>query len=123
MAVQSSNWWGQGYLAHPALLRDPFGQLPYAVALVGALQLWSSYGREPEATLDRFMSAMSLGWSRDLDGLFQAAGLKLDLSRERLEYLMRQWDQQVDRLMVQLERGPRSPLPASGRRSPPVSPG
>lgn len=114
---------GQGYLAHPALLRDPFGQLPYAVALVGALQLWSSYGREPEATLDRFMSAMSLGWSRDLDGLFQAAGLKLDLSRERLEYLMRQWDQQVDRLMVQLERGPRSPLPASGRRSPPVSPG
>jgi oligoendopeptidase F len=105
---------GRGYLAHPGLLRDPFGQLPYAVALVGALQVWASYEREPQATLERFMRAMSLGWSRDLPGLFQAAGLELDFSRAQLEQLMRQWDRRVDRLMAQLDRVPRSPGISSG---------
>jgi len=110
---------GRGYLAHGALLRDPFGQLPYAVALVGALQLWTAYRQDPETTLDRFLGALSLGWSRDTAGLFQAAGLELDLSRGHLETLMRTWDDRVEELSRQLGRASRRRRLASLRRSTP----
>ncbi len=95
---------GKGYLAHRALWRDPFGQLPYAVALVGALQVWVAYLDEPEATVDRYVSAMSLGWSRDLAGLFDEAGITLDLSRSGLERVMRVWDRRVEELWRSLQR-------------------
>jgi len=112
---------GKGYLGHRALLQDPFGQLPYAVALVGSLQVWAAYRRDPKATLDRYMAALSLGWSQDLAGLFQAAGLDLDLSAAPLERVMVTWDDRVDALSRQLERAGRTPVPSTVRRSRPGS--
>ena len=108
---------GQGYLAHRSLWQDPFGQLPYAVALVGALQVWAAYCREPEDTLERFRQALALGWSRDLAGLFEVAEIRLDLSRGMLNSLMCFWDVQVEKLTCQLRSGPRIPLPSIARRS------
>jgi oligoendopeptidase F len=113
---------GRGYLAHSALWRDPFGQLPYAVALVGALQVWDSYGRDPQATLKRYLGAMSLGWSQDLGGLFRAAGLQLDLTAGLLEQLMQHWDHQVEQLARQLDRVSRSPSHSRAPRFPSMVP-
>jgi len=95
---------GRGYLAHTSLLRDPFGQLPYTVALVGALQLWVRYRTDPTGVLARLRLAMSLGWTRDLRGLFEAAGLRFDFGNGHLAELMRHWDREVDDLESQLIR-------------------
>ncbi|MHC4923534.1 MAG: M3 family oligoendopeptidase [Planctomycetota bacterium] len=66
----------------------PFYYIEYAIAQMGALQLWSNYRRDPARAVEQYRAALALGGSRPLPELFDTAGLKFDLSRNTLEPLV-----------------------------------
>jgi len=63
------------------LFSHPFYYIEYGIAQLGSLQLWVRALEEGESTaIDAYLHALSLGGSRPLPELFEAAGVKLDFS-------------------------------------------
>lgn len=60
------------------IFQVPFYYIEYALAQMGAIQLWIHYRRDPEATVAAYRRALALGGSRPLPQLFEAAGLVFD---------------------------------------------
>jgi oligoendopeptidase F len=58
----------------------PLYYIEYAIAQIGALQLWGNFGRDRRAAVSAFQKALSLGGSRPLPELFETAGLQFDFS-------------------------------------------
>ena len=53
----------------------PFYYIEYGIALTGALGIWSSYRKDQRDAIEAYKGALSLGATRSLPELFQAAGL------------------------------------------------
>ncbi|MCH2133937.1 MAG: M3 family oligoendopeptidase [Phycisphaerales bacterium] len=66
----------------------PFYYIEYGIAQLGALQLWSQYRRDPERALANYRRAMTLGGSKPLPQLFEAAELRFDFGPGMMELLM-----------------------------------
>lgn len=66
----------------------PFYYIEYALAQIGALQLWSRYRADPCAALACFEQGLALGGSRPLPELYAAAGLRFDPRGEGLPALL-----------------------------------
>ncbi len=66
----------------------PLYYIEYAIAQMGALQLWANAQRDREAAIKAFRSGLSLGGSRPLPELFETAGLRLDFSAEMIAKLI-----------------------------------
>jgi oligoendopeptidase F len=62
----------------------PLYYIEYAIAQMGALQLWANAHCDGEAAVNAFRSALSLGGSRPLPELFETAGLRFDFSAETI---------------------------------------
>ncbi len=54
----------------------PFYYIEYAFAALGALQIWNNYLRDPYTSLQRYRYALSLGATRTIPELFEAAGVQ-----------------------------------------------
>ncbi|MDE1170024.1 MAG: M3 family oligoendopeptidase [Verrucomicrobium sp.] len=76
----------------------PLYYIEYAVARLGALQVWSRARREPEAAIDDLLAALELGGSVPLPGLFETAGLRLSFGEEALAPLVAEAAAELDRL-------------------------
>ena len=50
--------------------------------------MWMQYQQQPVQALDNYIKALSLGGTRTLPELFEAAGLKFDLSPGHIKKLM-----------------------------------
>jgi oligoendopeptidase F len=70
------------------IFQAPFYYIEYAIAQMGALQLWSNYRRDPKQAVAKYKAGLALGGSRPLPELFATAGLKFELSRRTLEPLV-----------------------------------
>lgn len=66
----------------------PFYYIEYGIAQLGALQLWQKFRRDPSGALTGYKKGLSLGGSRPLPELFEAAGIKFDFSKEIIGPLM-----------------------------------
>jgi oligoendopeptidase F len=66
----------------------PFYYIEYAIAQLGALQLWVRAQTDGTAALADYRKALSLGGSRPLPELFEAAGIKFDFSEGTIAPLM-----------------------------------
>ena len=55
----------------------PFYYIEYALAQLGALQLWRDAQRDPVGTLQRYKQALALGGTRALPEIYAAAGARL----------------------------------------------
>ena len=66
------SWQQQGHL-----FGVPFYYIEYGIAQLGSLQLWKTQMRDPQKALDDYANAMSLGNTKTLPELFEAADLKL----------------------------------------------
>jgi oligoendopeptidase F len=67
----------------------PFYYVEYGIAQLGALQVWANSKRNKAHALGQYHHALSLGGSRPLPELFEAAGCKFDFSRETVQPLVR----------------------------------
>jgi len=70
------------------LFHYPFYYVEYGIAQLGALQLWQQYRKDPTKTLANYRKALALGGTRSLPGLFDAAGIRFDFSKQTLEPLI-----------------------------------
>ncbi len=67
----------------------PFYYIEYAIAQMGALQVWLNAKRNRRQAVAKYRAGLSLGWTRSLPELFKAAGLKFDFSERTLAPLVR----------------------------------
>ncbi len=52
----------------------PFYYIEYAIAALGALQIWHNYRQDPRTALQQYRSALALGATKTVPELFAAAG-------------------------------------------------
>jgi len=70
------------------LFEVPFYYIEYGIAQLGAIGMWMQYKQDPEKALDNYMHALSLGGTKTLPQLYEAAGLIFDFSPENIKTLM-----------------------------------
>ncbi len=80
---EQAKGWQNGHI-----LTAPLYMLEYAIAWLGALQLWRNSLENPKKALEQYKSALALGGSRPLPELFEAAGVKFAFDRDTVRELM-----------------------------------
>ncbi len=70
------------------LFEAPFYYIEYGIAQLGAIGLWMQYKQNKETALDNYTAALSLGGTRTLPELYQAAGLQFNFSGDYIKKLM-----------------------------------
>lgn len=78
-----SMWQRQLHLFHL-----PFYYIEYGIAQLGALQLYQRSRHDPQTALANYRHALSLGGTRPLPRLFEAAGLHFDFSERTVRPLV-----------------------------------
>ncbi len=68
----------------PHLYSYPFYYIEYAIAQLGALQVWVNYKKEPVGALKRLREAFAMGGTRPLPELFSVAGARFDFSEDTI---------------------------------------
>ncbi|MBN1870675.1 MAG: M3 family oligoendopeptidase [Candidatus Omnitrophica bacterium] len=76
----------------------PFYYIEYGVAQLGALQLWMNSRQNFKKTIQDYRNALSLGGSRPLPELFEAAGLRFDFSEKIIDPLMKEVQKELTRI-------------------------
>lgn len=70
------------------LFEVPFYYIEYGIAQLGAIGMWQQFKQNKEQALNNYMKALSLGGTKTLPALYEAAGLQFDLSPEHIKNLM-----------------------------------
>jgi oligoendopeptidase F len=74
----------------------PFYYIEYGIAQLGALQVWLNMRRDPKKALADYKYGLSLGGSRPVGELYQAAGISFDFSesiiKPLIEEVTREWE-------------------------------
>lgn len=70
------------------LYEVPFYYIEYGIAQLGAIGLWKQYKENKEKALENYTHALSLGGTRTLPELYDAAQLKFNFSKEHVKQLM-----------------------------------
>ncbi|VAX21443.1 Oligoendopeptidase F [hydrothermal vent metagenome] len=85
------------YLWHRQLhiFELPFYYVEYAIAQLGALQIYREYRRDANKAIDNYLNALSLGGSFPAPQLFETAGIKFDFSANLLGELMEMVEQEL----------------------------
>ena len=66
------------------IYRVPFYYIEYAIASMGALQLWRRYRDDKKTAIEDYRAALALGGSRPLPELFERAGARFGLDEPLL---------------------------------------
>jgi len=80
---RAAMWQRQLHLFHV-----PFYYVEYGIAQLGALQVWKRYRHNAGEALADYRAGLSLGGTRPLPQLFQAAGIRFDFSARTMQPLM-----------------------------------
>jgi oligoendopeptidase F len=80
---RSYNWQKQLHL-----FEVPFYYIEYGIAQLGAIGMWKQYRENPQAALDNYKYALSLGGTKTLPELYKAAGIPFDFSPATINDLM-----------------------------------
>ncbi len=67
----------------------PFYYIEYGMAQLGAIALWRNYKQNPKETLEKYKHALSLGYTKSIPEIYEAAGIKFDFSRTYVSELAR----------------------------------
>jgi oligoendopeptidase F len=70
------------------LFEVPFYYIEYGIAQLGAIGMWMQFKKSKELALDHYLKALSLGGTKTLPELYEAAGLKFDFSGAYIKELM-----------------------------------
>lgn len=76
----------------------PFYYIEYVIAQLGALQMYKQYKENPKAAMENYKRALSLGSSKPLPEVYEAAGIKFDFSEAMVKELMEFVKQELDEL-------------------------
>ena len=80
------------------LFEVPFYYIEYGIAQLGAIGMWMQYMQNPKQALQNYINALSLGGTKTLPQLYEAAGLKFDLSPSHIKTLMEFVNKEMEKL-------------------------
>ncbi len=66
----------------------PFYYIEYAIAQLGAIAMWRQHKLDGDKALDNYMTALSLGYTKTIPELYQAAGIEFNFSKEYIGELV-----------------------------------
>jgi oligoendopeptidase F len=69
------------------LFEVPFYYIEYAIAQLGAIAIWKNYKENPAKALQQYLDALSLGYSKPINEIYETAGIKFDFSLSYVEEL------------------------------------
>lgn len=81
----------------------PLYYIEYGLAQIGALQLWYSYDRDPQGTIQKYLHALSLGYLKSVPEIYEAAGVKFFFQPEELDELFRFIVQHLKKVRAQIQ--------------------
>ncbi len=96
------NW--EGYEEHRMnmwqkqihLFQFPLYYIEYGIAQLGAIAIWKNYKENPKKAIRAYKHALSLGYSKTLPELYNAAGINFDFSatyiRSLIEFLQKEYN-------------------------------
>ncbi len=70
------------------LFEVPFYYIEYGIAQLGAIGMWMQFKKNKQQAIDNYIKALSLGGTKTLPQLYEAAGLQFDFSPENIKTLM-----------------------------------
>ncbi|MEB9404607.1 M3 family oligoendopeptidase [Bacillus cereus] len=82
------NWIATSWLPVLHIFEVPFYYIEYAIAQLGALQMYKQYKKDPKQALENYKKALSLGSSQSIKEVYDAAGIRFDFSGETIKELM-----------------------------------
>lgn len=88
-----ANWEGQetefGNLWQKQLhlFEVPFYYIEYAIAQLGAIAIWKNFKENPEKALEQYTEALSLGYTKPINKIYETAGIKFDFSPKYINEL------------------------------------
>ncbi|MGE4620252.1 MAG: M3 family oligoendopeptidase [Planctomycetota bacterium] len=91
--IRSHRWMRQSHL-----FGVPFYYVEYAIAQLGALQVWRNHREEPNSAIQRYREGLSLGNTRSLPELYAGAGIRFDFSKSNLEDLISMVREEINTL-------------------------
>lgn len=70
------------------LYEVPFYYIEYGMAQLGALSVWRNYLNNKSAAVEAYKKALSLGYTKTIGEIYEAAGIKFDFSEAYIKSLM-----------------------------------
>jgi oligoendopeptidase F len=78
------------------LFEVPFYYIEYGIAQLGAIGMWKQFQGDKEQALKNYINALSLGGTKTLPALYEAAGLEFNLSPDYIKSLMEFVDKEME---------------------------
>ncbi|WP_231491911.1 M3 family oligoendopeptidase [Pedobacter sp. Leaf170] len=69
------------------LFEVPFYYIEYAIAQLGAIAVWKNYKENPQKALEQYLAALSLGYTKPMNEIYETAGIKFDFSEDYVKEL------------------------------------
>ncbi|EOW9527221.1 M3 family oligoendopeptidase [Bacillus cytotoxicus] len=82
------HWISTEWLPILHIFESPFYYIEYAIAQLGALNMYKQYKENPKQALQNYKQALSLGSSKSLKEVYEAAGIRFDFSEDTIKNLM-----------------------------------
>ena len=82
------NWLATKWLSILHIFEAPFYYIEYAIAQIGALQMYKQYKENPKQALINYKEALSLGSTKAVKEVYEAAGIRFDFSVQTIKELM-----------------------------------
>jgi oligoendopeptidase F len=79
----------------------PFYYIEYGIAQLGALQVWRNSLRDPVGAVRKYREALSLGATRPLPALYEAAGVRLAFDAGIIGELVALVEEEIGRLRAE----------------------
>lgn len=70
------------------LFEVPFYYIEYGFAQLGAVAMWREYKQNPAQAITNYKNALSLGYTKTIPQIYEAAGIKFDFSGKYIKELM-----------------------------------
>jgi oligoendopeptidase F len=70
------------------LYEVPFYYIEYGMAQLGALSVWRNYLQDKTKAVMQYKEALSLGYTKTIGEIYEAAGVKFDFSESYIQSLM-----------------------------------
>lgn len=80
----------------------PFYYIEYAIAQIGALQVWRNYRKDPAGAVAAYRRFLALGATRPLPELYRAAGVELSFDAATLAGLVAEVEEEMAELQARL---------------------
>ena len=85
------NWQKQSHL-----FDVPFYYIEYGMAQLGAIAVWRNFKKDPEKGLEKYLYALSLGYTKTIPEIYEAAGIRFDFSaayiKELSKFVIEEWN-------------------------------